>query len=270
MSEAYDDIPLTSLVADLSAIGVRAGDTLMVHSSLRAVGDVIGGANAILQALLNALTLDGTLMMMVGWEDDPYRIETWPTDIQQLYHEHLPAYDPATSRAAREYGYLCECFRTWPGTRRSTHPEGSFCAWGARADWIVADHPLQYGYGIGSPLEKLCLAGGKVLMLGAPLDTLTLLHYSEHLADVPNKRIERHFIPILVNGVRTWVHFEEYDTSEGIVDEAYTFEEIALEYLKSGRGMTGTVGEATSYLFDATDLAQFGIQWLEWRFGEAR
>ena len=52
---------------------------------------------------------------------------------------------------------------------------------GAQAEWLTRDHPSDYGYGPGSPLAKLVESGGKVLMLGAPLDTITLLHYAGEL-----------------------------------------------------------------------------------------
>ncbi len=57
------------------------------------------------------------------------------------------------------------------------------------ASTLTARHPLQFGYGPGSPVATLCSLGGKVLMLGAPLDTMTLLHHAEHLATLPAKRV---------------------------------------------------------------------------------
>jgi len=60
---------------------------------------------------------------------------------------------------------------------------------GALAEWITADHPYQFGYGEGSPFDKIVQANGQVLMLGAPLDTITLLHYAEHMARIPGKRL---------------------------------------------------------------------------------
>ncbi len=82
-------------------------------------------------------------------------------------------------------GILAEFIRTTPGARRSGNPGASVAAIGAQAEWLTADHPLDYGYGPGSPLAKLVEAGGKVLMAGAPPDTMTLLHHAEHLARIP-------------------------------------------------------------------------------------
>lgn len=257
------------IVADLRRLGVAAGQVLMVHSSVRALGPIIGGPNTIIQALLEVLTPAGTLMMYVGWEEAPTDIGDWPAAVQALFHEACPPYDPRTSRAVRAHGILVECFRTWPGVTRSGHPDCSMAAWGAQAAWLTADHPLLYGYGPGSPLQKLCAAQGYVLMLGAPLDTLTLLHYAEHMAQLPNKRIKRYTCPVLRDGQKVWVDLEEYDTSDTVIDAAYQFDTIAEAYLATGNGRKSLVGRAQSYLFEAADLAQFGIQWLEHRFGFA-
>jgi len=254
---------------DLRNLGVLPGQVVMLHASVKAIGWVVGGPDMVLQALFDVLTPAGTLMMYVGWEDTLYHLAEWPADRQRAYLEECPPFDPARSRAYRKWSILTEYLRTWPGAYRSNHPEASVAAVGAKARWLTEDHPLQYGYGPGSPLAKLCQAQGQVLLLGAPLDTITLLHYAEHLARVPNKRVVRYKIPILRDGQRVWVDIEEFDTSRGIVDwegEDY-FAIIAREYLASGQGRSGKVGAAPSYLFEAAGLVEFGIAWMERTFG---
>jgi aminoglycoside 3-N-acetyltransferase len=102
-------------------------------------------------------------------------------------------------------------------------------------------------------------------MLGAPLDTITLLHYAEFLANVPNKRIVRYKMSVLKDGRRVWIELEEYDTSKGIADwlGGDYFPVIAKEYLSSWKGNAGKVGAAQSYLFDAADLLKFGVKRME-------
>jgi aminoglycoside 3-N-acetyltransferase len=263
-------ITRSQLTHDLRQLGVRPGAVLMLHASVRAVGRVVGGPDVVLQALLDVLGPAGTLMMYVGWEEAVYDFAAWPEEKQRAYLEECLPFDPATSRAYRKWSILTEYLRTWPGARRSNHPEASVAAVGAQADWITADHPHQYGYGRGSPLEKLCQAGGQVLLLGALLDTLTVLHYAEHIADVPDKRIARYKMPILRDGQRVWADFEEFNTSDGIVDwegEDY-FITIAGEFLTSGQGRSGLVGAAQSHLFDAATLVHFGVAWMERNFGQ--
>nr|AMP48519.1 AAC3 [uncultured bacterium] len=202
------------LVEELETLGVAAGQIVMVHASVKAIGRIMGGPNVVVQALLDTLTPAGTLMMYVGWENIPDFVSNLSPAVRQEYYAEHPPFDPRIARAVRDHGILAEIVRGWPGARRSLNPEASVAAIGARAEWITQDHPLNYGYGAGSPLEKLVAARGQVLMLGAPLDTLTLLHYAENRARMRNKRVIRYSCPILRMGERVWVEIEDYDTGE--------------------------------------------------------
>jgi aminoglycoside 3-N-acetyltransferase len=259
----------SGLVKDFSDLGMRPGGTIMLHASVKSVGWVVGGPDVILHALREVLGPDGTLMMYVGWEDNPYDLEAWPEARRRAYLEECPPFDPATSRANRRWSILTEYLRTTPGARRSANPEKSMAAVGAKATWLTGGHPLDYGFGPGSPLEKLCRAGGEVLLLGTPFDSVTLLHYAECLADVPGKRVVRYRMPVLVEGQRRWVEVEEFDTSDGIRHwgGGDYFEAIVEAYLAAGHGKTGLVGAARSYLFDAQELTAFGVAWMEREFG---
>ena len=244
-----------SLATDLSRIGVRTRDVLMVHASMRAVGSVTGGVNVMIQALLDAIGPDGTLTAYMDFE--PF--------YEQGDDVEIPVFEKEIARAARDHGILHEAIRTWPGALRSDHPDAGVVAIGALALWITADHPFQYGYGENTPFARILQVKGRVLMLGAPLDTITLLHYAEHKAQIPNKRVRRYrrLMPG-VNGPE-WIQFEEFDTTEPVHDQlpSNTFEVIAGDYLATGRGSSGTVGSAPSFLFDGQDLVEFAIDWLE-------
>jgi aminoglycoside 3-N-acetyltransferase len=117
----------------------------------------------------------------------------------------------------------------------------------------------------GSPFEKLIQVGGKVLLLGSPLDSVTVLHYSENVARVANKLITCYQEPMLINGQRTWVDIEEFDTSKGIAPwpAGDYFKAIVREYIESGQAQAGQVGSAQSYLLDARSLHEFAVQWME-------
>ena len=265
MADDVDSLVTHSqLVDELKALDMASGQIVMVHASVKAIGSIMGGPSVIVQALLEALTPAGTLMMYVGWEDIPDFIPDLSPAVQQEYYAEHPPFDPRIARAVRDHGILAEIVRGWPSARRSLNPEASVAAIGTQAEWITQDHPLNYGYGGGSPLEKLVEARGQVLMLGAPLDTLTLLHYAENRAQMRHKRVIHYSCPILREGKRVWVEIEDYDTGEPHGD--YSFDGIAREYLALGKGRQGTIGNATSYLFDAADLSAFAIAWLEQRF----
>ncbi len=266
----------TRLVNDIRQLGLSEGQTVMLHASVKQIGHIAGGPKTILDALLEVLTPDGTVMMLVGWADHPYHIlgasfgdniDEWPEEKRRAFYEDCPGFDPECSRAdAREMGILTECLRTYPGSVRSRHPLG-YAAVGRLARHVVKDQQWQYREGAGSPLEKLCESNGKVLLLGSPIEKVTLIHLAENLADIPDKKTVRYQMPVMQNGDKIWKEFEEYDFINGIVPwpEDY-FKCIAEDYIKAGNGDQGTVGMATCHVFDAADLNRFSVGWMEAHF----
>lgn len=259
------------LLVDSRHLGLSPNAIVMLHASMRAIGPLLGGPDILLQALFNVVGPGGTLMMYTDWEHAAQHI-TQPDPEEPLdphLLEELPPFDPQTSRARRAYGILPEFLRTWPSSYRSGNPDASVTAVGHRAAWLCQDHPLQYGYGTGSPFAKLVDAGGTVLLLGSPLANVTLLHYAEHMAQLPNKRTIHYREPILVDGTKQWVTIEEFDTGEPVVAEAWDgyFADVMRDYLRAGKGRSGRVGNAESYLFEAADLYRYAVTWMEHRWG---
>jgi aminoglycoside 3-N-acetyltransferase len=251
-------------------LGVAPGDTVMLHAAVGAIGWIVGGPDQVVHGVLDALGEAGTLMMYVGWDGSPYDVTIGLPEVPPQLAAVWPAYDPATSHAVRSWGVLGEILRTWPGAKRTEHPDGSFAAAGWRAEELLAEHPLQYGMGERSPLARLCHAGGKVLLLGSPLSDVTLLHHAEHIANVPEKEVVRYWAPILRNGDKEWVQIEEFSTEECLpwFGPGDMFEAIVQDYLQDGHGAVAPVGAARSYLFDAADLTQFAVDWIEDRYSE--
>ncbi len=234
-----------SLVADLRSLGLVSGDAVLVHAALRKVGPVTDGVNTILLALRDAVGPDGTILAYTDWDS-------------------VGPFDPLTSPAISENGWFPEMLRTTSGALRSASPGASMAAIGARAEWLLADHALDYGYGPHSPLGKLVAAGGKTLMLGAPLDTMTLLHHAEHLADFTPKRTITYDAPLRIDGQAVWRRFEEFDTSDppdGLPDDY--FATIVEAFLATGKGKRGTVGAASSVLVEAKEIVPFAVSWIE-------
>jgi aminoglycoside N3'-acetyltransferase len=259
-----DGFSVDHLVADLRRLGIALGDLLMVHASLRAVGPVDGGADGVIDALEAAVGPDGTLLFVLGARDAwAWVNERAEHERVQLLHDAEP-FDCLVTPAEPEVGVLAEVFRTRRRTKVSDHPEGRFAASGALADRLLDNVPWDDYYGPGSPLERFVQADGRVLRLGADLDTLTLLHYAEYLAPIPSKRrVRRH--RLVVGRDRPEVRVVDcLDDSDGIVDhpgEDY-FAVILREYLATGRASTGVVGRATSELIEAADVVEFAVPWM--------
>ncbi len=175
-------------------------------------------------------------------------------------------FDARTTPASPDVGTLAEVFRCRQGTVVSDHPEGRFAASGARAHDLLDAVPWDDYFGPGSPLERLVADGGRVLRLGADLDTVTALHHAEYLCHVePKRRVRRHRLVRSRGGGSEIRVVECLDDEEGIVDypgEDY-FEDLLRDYLEAGRARTGTVGRARSELLDAADVVDFGVHWMD-------
>ncbi|MDB5561504.1 MAG: aminoglycoside 3-N-acetyltransferase [Hyphomicrobiales bacterium] len=254
-----------SLRDDLEQLGIRPGDTVMVHAAMSRVGRLLNGPDALIGALLDAVGDEGTILAYTDWDARYDDLLDAAGRVPAEWRAHIPPFDPAASRAARENGVLPEFLRTTPGARRSGSPGASVAALGARADWIIADHPLDYGYGEGSPLAKLVAVRGKVAMVGAPLDTMTLLHHAEHMAATPGKRVIRYEVPLAMELGTQWRMIEEFDTANpvvpGLADDY--FATIVEAFLASGQGVRGQVGAAPSVVVEAAAITDFAIRWLE-------
>jgi aminoglycoside N3'-acetyltransferase len=252
------------LAEDLQQLGVRSGQAVMVHASLRKIGPVEGGPQGLIAALDMAVGPDGGLMMVLGADNDWGWVNERPEAEREALLTDAEPFDPAVTSAEEDVGYLAEAFRIHPGTSVSDHPEGRFAARGGLAPTLLRDPPWDDYYGPCSPLEHLCDLGGAVLRLGADPDTVTLLHYAEYLAPVAQKRrVLRHRRVLAPDGpvVRT---VSCLDDSAGIVDwpgEDY-FAVILKAYLAAGGGAQGQVGGAPSELLDARDFVAFGVDWM--------
>ncbi|CAN5434570.1 aminoglycoside 3-N-acetyltransferase [soil metagenome] len=251
-----------NLIQQLINLGIEPNDTIMVHASLRAIGKVLGGPDQVLLAIIEAIAPHGTLMMYVGCEPEYEAVGRGNISTEEEQHilQYCPAFDPTTARARCDYGALAEFFRSLPGVICSTNPGARMAAMGSKANWLLAEHPLQYGYGPDSPLASFYEASGKVLLLGSDLDQVTLLHYAEHIAPITEKRVVRFKVPLLQNDQRQWRDVEEYDTGMGIRQwpERF-FAEIVKNYLNTYKINVGKVGNADSLLLDARQLVDFAI-----------
>ena len=159
------------IVLGLRRLGVVAGDVILVHSSLKSFGFVDGGADAVIDALLDAVAPGGTVAVptLTGTRDDS--------------PAKPPRFDVGASPCWT--GLIPETFRGRAEARRSLHPTHSVAAIGSQAGFLTGDHlSCATPCGDRSPYLRLAELDGKVIFLGVTLDCCTLLHGAEEIAGV--------------------------------------------------------------------------------------
>lgn len=245
------------IAGDLGRLGVAPGGVLLVHSSLSSLGWVCGGAQAVVEGLLDALEPDGTLVVPshtggnsdpAAWSNPPVPEEWWP-----VIRAELPGFDPRRT-PSQFMGAVAEVARTWPGARRSEHPQVSFAAIGPQAEQICAGHALESGFGERSPVARVHDRDGDVLLLGVGHDSNSSLHLAEHC--VPDPPRERSSAAVATPAGRRWLSWED------VVADADDFEQLGAAFDAKGRTGVGRVGEAETRLMGQRELVEFAAGWL--------
>lgn len=256
-----DGAPLTvpAMAQALRTLGLAPGDLVMVHASLSSLGYVVGGAESCIRALLQVLGPQGTLAMPgfsgetsdpADWTDPPFAPEHL-----ELVRDHVPVFEPAITPTLG-MGAIAEAFRTWPGVVRSPHPQVSVCALGPLSERLCFPHDWAWGEGAGSPFERLCTLGGRLLLLGVGFNRATLLHYAE--SRVPHgRRKTRRFPARDAAGRRYWAEAPD------VGDDLNThFPAIGQAARAAGLGAYGRVGAADCTLVEAAALADVATDYL--------
>jgi aminoglycoside 3-N-acetyltransferase len=258
--------PLTGpkLGHGLRALGVRNAGLLLVHSSLCSLGFVVGGPVAVVQALLDVLGPDGTLVVptFTSSNGDPSRWartrkQAVPQEWWQTIRDHLPAFDPRVT-PSEGVGVIAETVRTWPGAYRSDHPQTSFAAIGRDARRITAGHHRDCHLGPDSPLGRLAETDGtKILLLGVPYAVCTAFHLGEYLR--PDPPMRDYECVVLREGERAWYRFTDVSLDDGDFQRlGEDFEAAA----KPGTVLRGRVGDADCRLLDLRAAVAFTRDWL--------
>ncbi|MET9662036.1 AAC(3) family N-acetyltransferase [Streptomyces sp. NPDC006510] len=245
-----------SLASDFRAMGLRPGETLLVHSSLSSLGWVCGGPGVVVMALLDALGDGGTLVVPAHSGDNsdpaywghPPVPEAWWADIRAS----MPAFDARTTPTLG-VGVIPETVRNWPGAVRSRHPQTSFAAVGPRAATITDGHALDCRLGEHSPLARLEEAGARVLLLGAGFESCTAFHLAEYRVASP--RADNSFAVITPQG-RRWATVRDVSIS------ADRFDDLGAAFEKERPVVRATVGGAEARLFDLADAVAYAEGWL--------
>ncbi len=248
-SGAGPGLRASDLVAALRMVGLAAGQTVLVHSALRTLGPVDGGADRVVDSLLEAVGPRGTLVA--------------PTFTFAHEVEPEPVIDPAADRS--EMGAISEAVRRRPDARRSTAYRHSFAAIGRRADVIAGVDPALPPFDLRSAFGVLLALDAQVLLLGVTYANSTSHHFGEWLSGVSYRHeVERNALvrePDGSTAMRRLGDYQPLPSPDGSYygSRATDFNHLGLLLERRGAVSIGAVGNAMARRFamrDLIDLAQ--------------
>ncbi len=163
------------IVTGLQGLGICTGDGLFIHSSLSALGHVDGGPEAVVDALLDTVGVEGTVAVPTFTWGRNHAEETVRFDVQN---------DPS------EVGNIPGGGRQRPEAARDEHVCHSIAAIGPRAGRVLGDGIRPFAQGSG--MYRVYEHDFWYVFLGCDFGCCTALHTAEELASVPY-RYYRHF-----------------------------------------------------------------------------
>ncbi len=237
------------LQEQLQNLGVRPEDTLLVHSSMKAIGAVEGGADTVLDVLMDYFEKDGLLVLPT---------HTW----DQI---NLPGYvyDPVSTKSC--VGILTELFRKRPGVYRSLHPSHSVAAYGKDAEEFVSGEEESHSpCARGGCWGKLYDRKAKVLFLGCPLTKNTFLHGVEEWNNIPDRLTEQEaeFSVKLPDGSFKTVFVKKHSNSR-YPDISKFYDKMEPAFLAKGIAREGRFGDARCVFADAVGMADLTSAYLQ-------
>lgn len=155
----------------LKSMGLKGDETILIHSSMKSIGEVDGGVDAVLDAWMEYFK-DGLLLL--------------PTHTWKTVNADNPVYNPQTTPSC--VGLLTNMFMKRDGVIRSLHPTHSMAGYGKNAaEYLAGEEYNNTPCTPGGCYDRLKDAGGKVLLVGVGHERNTYIHSVEEVLNVPNR-----------------------------------------------------------------------------------
>ncbi len=246
------------ILQGLKDLGVKKGSVLEVHSSLSSFGYVVGGAQSVVDALLEVLDYDGTLVMPAqssdntdpsGWVNPPIR-----RDLYDVVRENTPAFNVRSSET-RHMGAVVDNMRRREGVVTSSSASCAYCSWGKYARLICGRQPIHFPLGEDSPTSHLYDLNADCLLLGVDYDNATCMHLAEYRSAIREVVINAGAMEI--NGKRVWKKYLDRAIDSDIF--------VPIGKMMEDNGLVNviTIGNATCKLFKVKDGVDFARAYFE-------
>ncbi len=228
---------------ELKKLGIVPGDIVMIHSSMKSMGHVEGGPEAVIQAVLETVGDEGTLCM--------------PTLVQRDFGNAYKNWD--INKSPSDVGYLTEYFRTREGSLRSDQATHAVSAIGKMAEYITSEHTAygprlgefgDYAFSKSSPWQRIYELNAKMLFIGVPMKKGTIRHLAEHI--IVEKLIEK--FPEATPYVR------QYNEPLDKFWPEIHGDKVQVKYEETGLLSKTTIGDATVLCAPATPFVDEMIE----------
>ena len=235
-----------SICSDLSDLGLKKGDIVLIHSSFKSLGYVHGGIESLINAILAVIGDSGTLIA--------------PTLTYRDVSVDHPVFDYINTPSC--VGAVSEYVRLHPDSKRSIHPTHSCSVIGAKRDYFAAGHEIdRTPIGQNSPFFKLKEHGGKILMLGCGLGPNTSCHGIEEAAGASYVLPKTPSAYTIILPDRTYtIDFYRHHITQNGFSQHY---ERAESFFDDNFVSVGAVHGAKSFLIGASELWKRGIEKLK-------
>lgn len=228
-----------SLKQDLAAMGLTGAETILIHSSMKSIGEVEGGADTVLDVLMEYFA-QGLLLL--------------PTHTWRFMDGGNTVFDVRNSPCC--VGILPELFRQRPGVIRSLHPTHSMAAYGKdAAAYLAGELETSTPCAPGGCYDRLRTVHGKILLLGVTHARNTFIHSVEEVLNVPHRLTDKPLKLTVVDEAgesHTAYMRRHYNADQPHISE--DFVKLEQAYLDCGAAQNTKLGDAKCILCDAEGL----------------
>lgn len=224
------------LKGQLFRMGLKSDDSVLIHSSMKAIGKVEGGADTVLDLWMEYFS-EGLLLM--------------PTHTWRQMNPQYNVFDPSTEESC--VGLLTNLFRNREGVVRSLHPTHSMAAYGRTAsEYISGEENCNTPCTPGGCYDRLRAVKGKILLVGVGHERNTFIHSVEEVLNVPNRLTDKPvlFYVVMPDGHRKKVYMRRhYNPMQPHISE--DFVKLEQAFFERGAAKRAVFGDAACILCDA-------------------
>lgn len=235
-----DSVNRNDIVNGLEKLGLRAGDVAFVHSSLSSFGHVVGGAETVVSAFLDALEPGGTLAVPI------FRRYFWGGPHQVWDRDNSPSL----------MGRISETVRTWPGGRKSHHAPHPIAAVGRLAEDLTERYNIS-DFGPDSPFSRMEELNAWIVLVGVDYNSCTMIHLAEESMEVPYRHWVELTGTVIEDGVAARKTYRFLARYQGVSND---FMPLGNRLESEGMVRIGVIGKSTIRCFRSQDLHKCALR----------